>query len=253
MGDAEIDDIVSHQIAYYRARAAEYDDWWERRGKYDAGDAFRDAWFDEAERVRTWLESVEISGKVLEVAAGTGNWTPHLVSPNTRVTALDAAPEALQICSSKVAAGSVSFVVADVFAWTPPTKYDVIFFAFWMSHIPPPQWQGFWHTMADALSPEGRLVFIENAHPAHAFANGPANWPAVTGFESAEDALRETRQVRHLADGTSFTVEKHHWSPQSLRRSLAQLGWSAEINQTTFAFMHGVLSPPRADRDGARS
>ena len=34
------DSLVQEQIAYYRARAPEYDDWWLRTGRYDSGDEF---------------------------------------------------------------------------------------------------------------------------------------------------------------------------------------------------------------------
>lgn len=37
MGDHEPRKILEEQIEYYRARAAEYDDWWFRRGRYDRG------------------------------------------------------------------------------------------------------------------------------------------------------------------------------------------------------------------------
>jgi hypothetical protein len=33
------DDVLEEQRRYYRARAPEYDDWWQRRGRYDRGDA----------------------------------------------------------------------------------------------------------------------------------------------------------------------------------------------------------------------
>jgi hypothetical protein len=31
------DELITEQLEYYRARAVEYDDWWERRGRYDGG------------------------------------------------------------------------------------------------------------------------------------------------------------------------------------------------------------------------
>jgi demethylmenaquinone methyltransferase/2-methoxy-6-polyprenyl-1,4-benzoquinol methylase len=31
------DDLLEEQRAFYRARAPEYDQWWQRRGRYDRG------------------------------------------------------------------------------------------------------------------------------------------------------------------------------------------------------------------------
>ncbi len=31
------DELLGEQAAYYRARAPEYDDWWQRTGRYDRG------------------------------------------------------------------------------------------------------------------------------------------------------------------------------------------------------------------------
>ena len=42
-GMGEQHQLLDEQIAYYRARAAEYDDWWFRRGRYDRGGAQRPA------------------------------------------------------------------------------------------------------------------------------------------------------------------------------------------------------------------
>ncbi len=33
--------LIEEQIAYYRARAPEYDEWFFRQGRYDHGEAFR--------------------------------------------------------------------------------------------------------------------------------------------------------------------------------------------------------------------
>ena len=41
---ASQDDTLREQIAYYRARADEYDEWFLRRGRYDHGDAENARW-----------------------------------------------------------------------------------------------------------------------------------------------------------------------------------------------------------------
>ena len=33
----EMEALLGEQKAYYQARSSEYDEWWERRGRYDLG------------------------------------------------------------------------------------------------------------------------------------------------------------------------------------------------------------------------
>ncbi|MDX1388339.1 MAG: class I SAM-dependent methyltransferase, partial [Acidobacteriota bacterium] len=91
------DRLLRQQIDYYRARAAEYDEWFLRRGRYDHGPELNRTWFDEVDEVRAWLDGIEIGGAVLEIACGTGNWTERLAPRATRLTALDASPEMIAI------------------------------------------------------------------------------------------------------------------------------------------------------------
>ena len=49
-------DILGDQIAYYRARAGEYDEWWFRTGRYDRGPEFNAHWHAETAAVESTLE-----------------------------------------------------------------------------------------------------------------------------------------------------------------------------------------------------
>ena len=74
-GGAAIDDLLSSQIAYYRAHAPKYDDWWCRTGKHDLGEDYRRRWDAEIAALDAFLEGFAPFGHVLEFAGGTGNWT----------------------------------------------------------------------------------------------------------------------------------------------------------------------------------
>ena len=52
------DSIIQQQIAYYRARAGEYDEWFYRLGRYDHGDTLNRQWFREVEAVITALHKL---------------------------------------------------------------------------------------------------------------------------------------------------------------------------------------------------
>jgi ubiquinone/menaquinone biosynthesis C-methylase UbiE len=88
--------VLDEQLAYYRARAPEYDEWFARQGRYDRGAAATARWHEEVAVLRQWLDALDLEdGDVLELAAGTGLWTERLVALGAHVTAVDAAPEML--------------------------------------------------------------------------------------------------------------------------------------------------------------
>ena len=89
--------ILTEQQVYYRERAAEYDQWWERVGRYDRGQAENDVWFAEQAEVRSAFETADWTGDVLELAGGTGIWTEWLARQAASITVLDGAPEMIAI------------------------------------------------------------------------------------------------------------------------------------------------------------
>ncbi|HBD99832.1 MAG TPA: class I SAM-dependent methyltransferase, partial [Gemmatimonadetes bacterium] len=72
------DELISEQVAYYRARAPEYDDWFLRRGGYDQGPDHSKRWVAEIDMLLAELDRVEWGESVLEFAPGTGWWTAEL-------------------------------------------------------------------------------------------------------------------------------------------------------------------------------
>src|SRR5262249_46498224 len=121
--------ILQAQIAYYRARAAEYDEWFLRQGRYDRGPEHSYAWFAEIDQIRAALVPTIPSGAVLELACGTGLWTSVLARPATRVVAVDSSPEAIAQNSRRVVSGNVQYVTADIFSWSTTDTFDFIFFS----------------------------------------------------------------------------------------------------------------------------
>lgn len=231
----DIDELIAAQIAYYRARAGEYDDWLEDRA--DIGAEFLQRWDADDTAVRAWLAADPPTGNVLEIAAGSGSWTGELVLTADRVTALDAAPEMLALLSEKHDA--VDTIATDIFAWEPNDRYDNIFFGFWMTHVPTARWDGFWSLVDRALVPGGRVYFVDNAHPDYANASGPGDWPEAAGERDSEAVGPETRR-RRLRDGSEWTLVKRFWLPDALVTDLARLGWEATADHTVFAFIYGT-------------
>ena len=227
------DDLLAEQRAFYRARAPEYDEWWQRRGRYDRGEESRREWDRQVATLENALAAFGVDGDVLELAGGTGWWTQRLARTAKRLTVVDASPDTLAINRERVARPDVEYVVADLFGWTPPRRYDVVFFSFWLSHVPRPRFGAFWSLVRSCLAPDGRVFLIDNREdptPERRIAD-----PYVV--ERGTDV-----QLRRLSDGSRYRVVKVMYEPDELQGLLAAEGWRAELDATRW-FIYGSASP----------
>jgi len=124
------DDLLAEQRSFYRARAPEYGEWWQRRGRYDRGEEKLLEWQRQVATVDAALDAFGATGKVLELAGGTGWWTQRLAEAADRLTVVDSSPEALALNRKRVRRADVRYDVADLFEWRPDTSYDVVFSLF---------------------------------------------------------------------------------------------------------------------------
>jgi len=187
-------DILSEQINYYRARAPEYD-----------ASLRSITTFGQIDQVLLSLGHFE---QVLELACGTGIWTKKLVAISHQLTALDAAPEMLAINQQAVTAPNIRYIQADLFEWEPDRQYDLVFFAFWLSHIPPEHVEPFFAKVKQALNPGGRLFIVDEPLGTH-------NVIPTQGIT----------QARTLADGRIFSIVKVYHDLQALSQRLGQIGF----------------------------
>src|SRR4029079_12794774 len=121
------DGLFAEQRAYYQARAPEYDEWWQRRGRFDRGPESAEEWDREGAQVAAALDTFGARGDVLELAGGTGWWTAHLARTAGHLTVIDSSPESLELNRKRVARPDVDYLIADLFTWQPPRTYDVVF------------------------------------------------------------------------------------------------------------------------------
>jgi SAM-dependent methyltransferase len=213
-----VSDLLSEQKRYYAERAPEYDDWWYRRGHYVRNPEHDRRWLRDVAELEERLRRFGPRGDVLELAAGTGIWTRRLVPAAERVVALDANAETLALNTP-----AAELVVADVFEWRPRQQFDVVFFSFWLSHVPEERFDEFWSVVRSALAPTGRIFLIDS---------GP---PEVAG--------EGERQVRQLADGREFTIVKRYWQPDELAKRLSDLGFDLDLRLTRNGlFLQGASS-----------
>lgn len=215
--------------AYYRARAAEYDEWFYRQGRFDHGPERNARWLAEADEVFAALDQLGVSGDILELAPGTGIWTERLVARARSVTAVDASPEMVALNRAKVADPRVTYVLADLFAWQPDRRYDACVFAFWISHVPAERLDAFLATVAAALTPGGKVFFVDGRPE-----------PTGTAPDHTLPAAGAQTMTRRLNDGRAFEIVKNFYDPAALAARCAATGLDVAVRETATYFLYGA-------------
>jgi demethylmenaquinone methyltransferase/2-methoxy-6-polyprenyl-1,4-benzoquinol methylase len=215
-----VSDPVSEQKRYYAERAPEYDDWWYRRGRYELEPEALARWEADVAEADAALEAFAPRGSVLELAAGTGIWTRKLVRLADRVVAVDANAETLALNTVEA-----ELVRADVFEWRPAEGFDLVFFSFWLSHVPEERFDEFWGLVRAALAPGGRVFLVDSG----------AGDRAHTGTDQADG-----EETRSLSDGRTFRIVKRRWPPAELVERVGPLGFELELHDTANGhFLYG--------------
>jgi 2-polyprenyl-3-methyl-5-hydroxy-6-metoxy-1,4-benzoquinol methylase len=217
----ELDLLLAEQVAYYRARAAEYD-------------ATSPIPADEASEGKLLhaLEAFAPRGRVLEFACGTGQWTATLAKHASELTAIDTSPEMLAIASSRIENDHVRFIQADLFAWEPDGLYDVVFFSAWLSHVPPQRFDRFWALVAECLDQTGRVFFIDEL-------------PAAAAHEHVITEAVAPSVDRPLRGGARYRTVKVFYQPDELEERLAALGWKIAVHTVGWRFFHAAGHPAK--------
>jgi demethylmenaquinone methyltransferase/2-methoxy-6-polyprenyl-1,4-benzoquinol methylase len=213
----ELEALLDEQLSYYRARAPEYTE--TALIDLPAGELAnaRDAIFSA-------LDAFHPRGDVLELACGPGTWTTELLKTADSVTAVDGAPEMLRLAEAATHDQRVRFVHANVFTWEPDRQYDVVFFGFWLSHVPLERFEPFWSMVARCLRPGGRVAFVDDAY----------RTPEELIDDEPSSVIR-----RELKDGTRFRAIKVAHTAADLERRLLDLGWEIRVREMGGPFFWG--------------
>jgi 2-polyprenyl-3-methyl-5-hydroxy-6-metoxy-1,4-benzoquinol methylase len=215
------DDVLADQIGYYRRRAGEYDE-----------TAYGDVAVALA-RIERLVAQMHPTGNVLEIACGTGLWTEALAGLADTVTAIDAAPEAIDIARTRVRSANVTFEIADVFSWTTDARFDVVFFSAWLSHVPTSRLEEFWQMLRRLLVVGGRVLFIDEH--------------VETRSKESYVAGRDEIVERRLNDGQTFRIVKNFLDPQLLEAWLRERSWECEVRRDGIDWVCGEARPATED------
>jgi SAM-dependent methyltransferase len=213
----------SGMIEYYEARAPEYDDWYLRRGRYARGAIHDAAWAAELDMAGRWLDGLPFAGEIVELAAGTGWWSPLLASRGD-LSLYDAAAAPLDRARERLVAHGLRAHLHVRDAWTEPDRaVDAVFTGFWLSHVPRDRLVPFLALVHRWLRPGGRFAFIDSLPDD---ASGAVDHPTPD----------DDRAVRRLDDGREFTIVKVYYTLDEYLDALRAAGFEAPSVSTTGRF-----------------
>ncbi|MEP7378895.1 MAG: class I SAM-dependent methyltransferase [Chloroflexota bacterium] len=213
---------------YYAARAGEYDDWFLRKGRYSRGAIADTAWAADLDTATLWLDAQKLSGEIVELAAGTGWWSPLLAQKAATLWLYDINEEPLQFARQRLVAHGLAAHIHTRDAWAEPDRQvDGLFCGFWLSHVPRARLADFLALCRRWLKPGGRMAFIDSRRDRESSA---------IDHPQPENDL----SVRKLDDGQTFTIVKVYWQPDELEAALLAAGFaSAKVTTTPRFFLMG--------------
>jgi demethylmenaquinone methyltransferase/2-methoxy-6-polyprenyl-1,4-benzoquinol methylase len=213
--------------AYYAQRAKEYERIYEKPERQA-----------DLAKLRADIPALFEGETVLEIACGTGYWTPLIAARAKSVLALDYAAETLEIARSKAyERRNVDFQRADAYdlpAW--PQRFSACYAGFWWSHIPLERIDAFLAGLHERLTPGARVVFMDNLY--------------VEGNSTPlarRDAAGNTYQERRLADGSRHEVLKNFPAEGELEARLGRAGSEVRVIRYQYYWLasYRIMVPRR--------
>lgn len=152
------------------------DDWYLRRGRYSRGQARDLAWHMELDQATAWLDALPLAGVIVELAAGTGWWSP-LLAGKGELSVYDADPAPLDRVRERLVAHRLRAHIHVRDPWAEADRQvDGVFAARWLGGLSDDR-------LGDALAltrrwlrPGGRLAFIDALPDPE---SGPVDGPTV--------------------------------------------------------------------------
>lgn len=177
-------------------------DYYARRAAYYERVYFKPERQADLRAMEAWIGGAVFKGRrVLEIACGTGWWTPHGGRAAQHWLATDLNPETMAVARAKPMPASVEFRAVDAFTLAelrPVERFDAAFAGCWWSHLPLSKLPGWLALLHARLEPGARVVMLDNSF-------------TQTGSTpiARHDDEGNGYQIRTLDDGSTHEVLKN--------------------------------------------
>ncbi|KKL68522.1 hypothetical protein LCGC14_2124130 [marine sediment metagenome] len=184
---------------YYAARAGVYDE--------TAGYTT-----PEAEQLRVPIKAryreMFAGHTVLEIACGTGYWTPTVAEVANSVLAVDINPSLISQAKDRCKHfPNVKFQIADAYTLDGvPTGFSAAFGIWWWSHVPLERLMAFLTSLHSKMLPGAFVLFVDQL--------------PYDGHVRRQDPGGSTLEQRSLPDGRSFEIVKNFPSKEDIHNAL---------------------------------
>ncbi len=209
---------------YYRARAAEYDQFYENAERQSDL-----AW------LRKWLTDHARGRTILEIAAGTGYWTEVAAPVAKAITATDSVAGTLAIAGKRHLGPHINLVTADAYALP---KFGPMFDAgmahMWWSHVEKQRQLEFLSHFTGRLEPEAVILMIDQTY--------------VEGICTPASRLDEWGNqyaLRTLRNGSTYEIVKNYPSDEELRASFAHFSNDVRVMRLRHFWALSARNRPR--------
>jgi ubiquinone/menaquinone biosynthesis C-methylase UbiE len=194
-------DITERMRGYYAQRAATYERVY-----------FKPERQHDLRTMEAALAAPFAGRRVLEIACGTGWWTPHGAREAASWLATDLNPETMALAQAKTLPPCVRFAQVDAYtlAELGQQTFDAAFAGCWWSHVPLQRLPGWLATLHARLEPGARVVMLDNSYVQ----------TSSTPIARSDDH-GNTYQDRTLDDGSVHEVLKNFPTPE---QAIAALG-----------------------------
>jgi demethylmenaquinone methyltransferase/2-methoxy-6-polyprenyl-1,4-benzoquinol methylase len=183
-------DVVESMPAYYAQRAAYYERVYHKPERQP-----------DLRAMEAWLPTQFARRRVLEVACGTGWWTPQGARDAVHWLATDINAETMAIAQRKpLPIGKVEFATVDAYTLDGlgERSFDAAFTGCWWSHVPLARLVPWLDLLHSRLESGARVVMLDNSYVQ------TSSLPI-----SRRDAEGNTYQQRTLDDGSTHEVLKN--------------------------------------------
>jgi ubiquinone/menaquinone biosynthesis C-methylase UbiE len=182
-------DVVADMATYYAQRAAYYERVY-----------FKPERQNDLRAMEASLPPLFSGRDVLEIACGTGWWTPHAARDAKSWLATDLNPETMAVARTKAMPACVQFATVDAYTMAElgSQKFNAAFAGCWWSHVPLQRLPAWLNTMHTRLLPGARVVMLDNSYVQ------TSSTPI-----SRQDEAGNTYQNRQLDDDSLHEVLKN--------------------------------------------